>query len=248
MTCAAPCRTTEIELALEGEVPVPKRSGRPLLQDIEPVHSAREDTSHATSLHQPEHSRGDVRGRDSMQSSEGYSEQSKSSTKTKQPTLKRSKALSRPLADVTKMVNLASLVEDEDNGAKFEKSKAEVQPRSRQTTDTAYSPYGQAPTHKLQVYRDDEVPRSSATHHSEVSSAFECTLLYSRSCSQLKVSCYSIVRVKTLLEISSEDGCDAPAFRSITSACERLYGLGGPRTCHTNDGAPLDDCLYNSLS
>lgn len=165
------CRSTEIELALEGEVPVPKRSGGPLLQDPQSATSAKEDASRATTLCQSEYNRVDDNRSDSVQGNKRYSEESRSDTTGKQLPLKRSKALSRPLADVTKMVNLASLAEDEDVSAKLEQSKVGVLPKSRQIPKEAY--YEQAPARKLQVYRDHDTTRASATHHLEVSSAFE---------------------------------------------------------------------------
>lgn len=131
----------EIELASEGQVPIPKRSGGSTVpvdptQDLEPSippsapSHLPPDLGAATLLH------GHVIREDDLPA------EASSNEKAKQPTLKRSKALSRPLADITKMVNLAALASESDQG-KYGKSRF-----------TANSGSARGPTKKLGVYRD----------------------------------------------------------------------------------------------
>lgn len=154
----------EIELALEGEVPVPKRSGASSMHGVESelVHARKEDASWRAAFKTAELADGVLGREGTLQQKENTG--TPSSVKARQPTLKRSKALSRPLADVTKMVNLASLASEGAEGEKTERTQV-ITGRAKQSRHNAFTPFGQAPTQKLEVYRDEVSARSAEGHH-----------------------------------------------------------------------------------
>ncbi|GHJ84381.1 hypothetical protein NliqN6_0783 [Naganishia liquefaciens] len=160
-------RIAEIELALEGEVPIPKRSGVSQLHstDLERTTDATEDPSRETGIRSVKLSSGAADRERMMQQKQNEVEQP--SLKAKQPPLKRSIALSRPLADITKMVNLASLASDETGSdTKAEKRLKATNSRGRESRHAASVSLRQAPTQKLEVFRDD-VPAHNASMSEE---------------------------------------------------------------------------------
>lgn len=136
---------------------MPKRSGALSSHGarIEQVQSLKVDASRFIPGYHAADAKHGANGHEPTNHQRGVLQEPTASTKTKQPTLKRSKALSRPLADVTKMVNLASLKVNEESSEKSRQSKSITGVRGRHSSDEAFGHHGQAPIRKLEVYCDN---------------------------------------------------------------------------------------------
>lgn len=154
--CTEHLIVAEIELASEGQVPIPKRSGVRQGQTVPTRECPSATAPFPLSLAYPDLADQDLLAHKPDNNKEIPADMS-SGLKDKQPTLKRSKALSRPLADITKMVNLASLAGESDSG-KEKSSKARPNMKASSVfnvfNDSSKSSVGPGQTKKLGVYRD----------------------------------------------------------------------------------------------
>ncbi|KAJ9108110.1 hypothetical protein QFC19_002575 [Naganishia cerealis] len=142
-------RIAEIELASMGQIPLPKRAGSSKVQDVTecivPVRKAASSVPEIST--RPDLYREEV--------PTGHTCSTESSDK--QPKLKRSKVPSRPLADITKNVNVAPLVAERapvgKDGGQMENAKGDTGSKHNKAPGTGQL-MSEIMPRKLNVYRD----------------------------------------------------------------------------------------------